>query len=331
MASNEVSWAAEVAAADTEPSAQNATPSQETETSEQLKLPDIPKEFDPEEYDPPEPIIIKKADNTFLKASWRVIIDPKASANDEYPPEVIEQTIEHFKVETQRVNKRVAARRRWAKYGQSEQDGSGPNAGTTNRVLDDIPITLMSKRHAARQGADTNSNEPVLTQDEEQDLKKTGAQVLALLLQQNLIGQNQGVQKSSALGEGTPGKFQVVRKPQDAGSSGPGGPSGTVDNRPPRPGRPGRGAETMGGDEGYSLRVSNLSENITEGDIHDLFGQCGRLRRVFLARDRRTRMAKGFGYVTYDSKRDAEKAIRMLNKYTYDYLVLGVEWSLKKD
>ena len=48
---------------------------------------------------------------------------------------------------------------------------------------------------------------------------------------------------------------------------------------------------------------------------------------LYLARDKRTGKAKGFAYVTYESKRDAEKAIRMLNKYTYDYLVLSVEWS----
>merc|ERR1711881_158254 len=297
-----VSWAQEVEEEEQKPKVIEA------KAEEKLDLPEIPKEFDPDEYDPPEPLIIKKSDNVFIKISWKVDVDPKASPDDEYPDMVVVQSIETFRTKTQVVNKRIARRRHWAKYGQSEYDGDGPTATTTNMVTDDIPITFLNKKHMAAKAAE--EDKPVLTQEEEEDIKKMRQQILSQLQLHNLTG--------SRVGQGMPSLIQ-------AGQSGDG--NGAPDGRPERPGRPARMGGDRMDDEGCGVRVTNLSENITDGDINDLFGQCGRIKRVYLARDKRSGRAKGFAYVTYESKRDAEKAIRMLNKYTYDYLVLSVEWS----
>ena len=40
------------------------------------------------------------------------------------------------------------------------------------------------------------------------------------------------------------------------------------------------------------MRVTNLSEEISEQDLRDLFGTYGALQRVFLAKDRVTRESK---------------------------------------
>lgn len=80
-------------------------------------------------------------------------------------------------------------------------------------------------------------------------------------------------------------------------------------------------------DQEASLRVFNLSEDAKDGDLQELFGQFGRLQRVFLAKHMDTGQSKGFAFVTYYNKEDGEKAIRKLNGHGYDNLILKVEWA----
>merc|ERR1719329_931636 len=47
-----------------------------------------------------------------------------------------------------------------------------------------------------------------------------------------------------------------------------------------------------GGDQEASLRITNLSEDVKEGDLQELFGQFGRLQRVYLAKDMQTFLSK---------------------------------------
>merc|ERR1719183_400455 len=79
--------------------------------------------------------------------------------------------------------------------------------------------------------------------------------------------------------------------------------------------------------DALTLRVTNLSEDVREGDLSDLFGQFGRIVRIFLAKNPETKLSKGFAFITYQSKKDAEEAIRRLNGHGYDNLVLRVEWA----
>lgn len=76
-----------------------------------------------------------------------------------------------------------------------------------------------------------------------------------------------------------------------------------------------------------SLRVTNLSDDVKQGDLEDLFGQVGRLQRVYLARDQATGMSRGFAFVTYWSRDDAVKAIAKLNGHGYDNLILSVQFA----
>eukprot|EP00929_Paragymnodinium_shiwhaense_P018560 TRINITY_DN12945_c0_g1_i1.p1 TRINITY_DN12945_c0_g1~~TRINITY_DN12945_c0_g1_i1.p1 ORF type:complete len:301 (+),score=114.31 TRINITY_DN12945_c0_g1_i1:86-988(+) len=100
-----------------------------------------------------------------------------------------------------------------------------------------------------------------------------------------------------------------------------------------------RGADGKGGEKGgkgggkgdagqeASLRVTNLSEDVKEGDLQDLFGQCGRLQRVYLAKDMATFQSKGFAFITYYNREDAQRAIDKLNGHGYDNLILQVNWA----
>jgi cold-inducible RNA-binding protein len=65
------------------------------------------------------------------------------------------------------------------------------------------------------------------------------------------------------------------------------------------------------------LYVGNLSYNITENDLQDLFAQAGPVTEVALMQDRTTGRPRGFGFVTMATSEGAQAAISSFN---------GKEW-----
>ena len=65
------------------------------------------------------------------------------------------------------------------------------------------------------------------------------------------------------------------------------------------------------------LFVGNLSFNITENDLQDLFTKHGPVTEVNLMMDRMTGRPRGFGFVTMATKEGADAAVQALN---------GAEW-----
>lgn len=80
-------------------------------------------------------------------------------------------------------------------------------------------------------------------------------------------------------------------------------------------------------DDAPTLRVSNLSEYATDKDVYDLFSKFGYVSRTHLARDRITNASRGYAFVTFMQKDEAQKALDYLDGYGYDNLILRVEWS----
>ena len=61
------------------------------------------------------------------------------------------------------------------------------------------------------------------------------------------------------------------------------------------------------------LFVGNLSFDITENDLQDLFAQHGIVLEVNLMLDRATGRSRGFAFVTMENDEDAQNAIRALH------------------
>lgn len=80
-----------------------------------------------------------------------------------------------------------------------------------------------------------------------------------------------------------------------------------------------------------SLRVTNLSENVTDNDLKELFRPFGEIMRVYVAYDRDTGEHRGFAFVNFQLRKDAEKAMRTLDGYGYDNLILRVEWAAPRE
>ena len=80
-----------------------------------------------------------------------------------------------------------------------------------------------------------------------------------------------------------------------------------------------------------SVRVTNLSEDVTEGDLEELFGAFGQVQRIFIAKDRETGESRGFAFVNFIHRDDAQRAINKLNGFGYDNLILDVSWAAPRE
>lgn len=76
-----------------------------------------------------------------------------------------------------------------------------------------------------------------------------------------------------------------------------------------------------------SVRVTNLSEDTREQDLHDLFRPFGQISRTYIAYDRETGESRGFAFINFVNRDDAQRAINALDGHGYDNLILRVEWS----
>lgn len=91
------------------------------------------------------------------------------------------------------------------------------------------------------------------------------------------------------------------------------------------------GGESMhkGGnrDDLPTLRVTNLSEDANDNDLWELFERFGRINRIYVGKDQETGLCKGFAFVSFESKQEAEKAMAKINGLPYDHLILACAWS----
>lgn len=82
-----------------------------------------------------------------------------------------------------------------------------------------------------------------------------------------------------------------------------------------------------------TLRVSNLTKSVTEEDLRDLFERFGKVHRISLPKMERFEGAnvikepRGFAYIAFARKEDAEMAMARLDGYGYDHLIIKVEWA----
>lgn len=73
-----------------------------------------------------------------------------------------------------------------------------------------------------------------------------------------------------------------------------------------------------------TIRISNLSDIVTDQDVRFLCSALGNVSRVYLAKDKITGASRGFAFVTFQSMLDAERAATKLNGHLYGNMVLSV-------
>eukprot|EP01147_Barroeca_monosierra_P004965 gene4965-6927_t len=83
-------------------------------------------------------------------------------------------------------------------------------------------------------------------------------------------------------------------------------------------------------EEQPSLQINNLPTWTTDEDLRELCGSLGRVKRLYLAKDKSTQQARGFAYVDFELPSDALKALEKLDGYRYGPSILRCEWASKR-
>jgi len=217
-----------------------------------------------------------------------------------------------FKQEKKMVSKGQQERRKWAKFGLSKKDGAGPNAATTV-IADEVLMQFLAGKDEI---------------PEENPFAKIQAEGKGLV-RCRFCQDNHFSAKCPFKDSGLPADMIIQREIAEEKK--------TVDSEakpgifvPPAMRGGNRRGETMGQSsrkDETTIRVSNLPESMSETDMQELCNPFGKIDRIFLAKDRSTGVCKGFAFVTYQSRETAARALRALNGYGYDHLILNVEWS----
>lgn len=238
------------------------------------------------------------------------------------------KVITNYKVITKKVPRVVAERKKWAKFGQSRDDGPGPNIKTTY-MADEVELQLL--HHNQFGEADET-----LLDDKRGGQSSKGQPTKGAHCRLCKSDEHWSMQcpykdhfKDAAEGEES-----------DAGGDKSGAKGGIgMGGRyvpPSQRGGPGAGGEqrtTMTGTERASddttVRITNLPEDsdTLDEDLRAKFQSAGRILRSYVARDKQTNKPKGFAFITFATRQDAEQAIQRFNGDKFEHLILKVEWT----
>jgi len=78
---------------------------------------------------------------------------------------------------------------------------------------------------------------------------------------------------------------------------------------------------------GASLYVRNISDRVRYEDLKRLFGKHGRIVDITVPLDYYTRDPKGFAFIEFEDPRDAEDAMRYLDRYRLHNRELEIEFA----
>ncbi|KAI9195618.1 hypothetical protein LWI28_016658 [Acer negundo] len=237
--------------------------------------------------------------------------------NDDGNKVKITTTTRIRKLANARLSKRALERRNWAKFGDAvrEDVGSRLTMVSTEEILIERPRAPGSKPEETKVAGDPLAQ-----------LGKGGA----VLMVCRTCGKKGDHWTSrcpykdlAASSEG----FSEKPATSDAATAAAGAGKGAYVPPGMRAGAERTGTDMRRRNDENSVRVTNLSEDTREPDLLELFRTFGSVSRVYVAVDQKTGMSRGFGFVNFVNKDDAQRAINKLNGYGYDNLILRVEWA----
>jgi len=219
-----------------------------------------------------------------------------------------------------RVNRHVLDRQQWEKFGDCKGVPRGPEQNITYQSFEIIHLDLRPKKREEEK--DEGGLESKLSGTSSivvcRNCGETGHWTLKCPKRQNIVA---FADKDALISSSGP-------------SAGGSSVAGTGSKYVPMHMREGAGAKpaaTMGRDDAYTLRVTNLSEEVTEADLQELISRFGHTQRIYLARDRQTGESRGFAFVNFSMRQDAERCIEKLNGHGYANLILHVEWAKPRE
>jgi translation initiation factor 3 subunit G len=259
----------------------------------------------------------------------KTVTSYKASPNN---PSQLVKTVARIKVTTAMVREHVNVqkRRKWKKFGQAALEEDTSNVTILSR--DDI------KMEDPNEDVDQQDDDP--TKAISQNLNAFWAKQQRRQLERKYdvddtdVEAVQGGGLSAAdkdAGWKTAGPSKYV-PPSQRGAGGGGGGKSLADMAAAAgsgaEGGMDAGGKRFGQDRDQNtIRVTNISEDTTEVDLQELFQGFGRISRVYLAKDKETMISRGFAFVSFVHREDAQKAMDKLQGFGYDHLILKLEWA----
>ena len=241
---------------------------------------------------------------------------------------------------TNKATPAMAQRHQWTKFGQEAGKKPGADKSTTSLGSESMRIKLTV-------GADKEQEK----QDEKNEAAKVkaelgGKKVSCRLCQgdhftarcpyKDTLGSTDDAAGNAA---GGPGDDDLGAGGDGVGAAtgaGAGGAGGKYVPPSMRAGARG-GGETMNGprnrDDLPTLRVTNLAEETEEEDLWGIFGRFqtrGRISRIYIGRDQEG-LCRGFAFVSFEFKEDAEKAMAKVDGLPFSHLILSCTWSVPKE
>ncbi|XVF19992.1 hypothetical protein REPUB_Repub11eG0159400 [Reevesia pubescens] len=237
--------------------------------------------------------------------------------NDEGNKVKITTTTRVRKLANARLSKRAVERRSWPKFGDAvrEDVGSRLTMVSTEEILLERPRAPGSKAEETKVAGDSLAQ-----------LGKGGA---VLMVCRTCGKKGDHWTSRCPYKDLAPPAEGFVDKPAVSETATAAAGSGKSTYVPPgmRAGAERSGTDMRRRNDENSVRVTNLSEDTREPDLLELFRPFGNISRVYVAVDQKTSMSRGFGFVNFVNKEDAQRAINKLNGYGYDNLILRVEWA----
>eukprot|EP00033_Pygsuia_biforma_P000736 GCRY01000861.1.p1 GENE.GCRY01000861.1~~GCRY01000861.1.p1 ORF type:complete len:152 (-),score=33.13 GCRY01000861.1:42-497(-) len=82
--------------------------------------------------------------------------------------------------------------------------------------------------------------------------------------------------------------------------------------------------------EGWNIVVTGIHEECAEDDLRDQFSEFGEIKKLSLNLDRKTGYAKGYAFLEYVKKDEAQEAIDKMNGSEFLEQTLKVDWAVMK-
>eukprot|EP00043_Microstomoeca_roanoka_P028986 m.20406 g.20406 ORF g.20406 m.20406 type:complete len:241 (+) comp8873_c0_seq1:72-794(+) len=198
-----------------------------------------------------------------------------------------------YKLEKQEIvmPKRVHERRQWRKFGLAEGKPAGPEPATTS-LGDIVNIEFIAAQKAEEKKQKQKDVKPGMSV-----AYKVPARVRMGLPEQTQAAEQRG------------GKY-----------------------RPPRAG-------TAATEQAPTLQINNLPEETKDEDLKELLAPLflepqedvrqltkRYINRLYLAKDKKTGLSRGFAKVEFSTKEYADKAFNALENHRYGYSILHCEW-----
>jgi len=253
-------------------------------------------------------------DDDFLPAT--TFVGPDKNGIKTYTEYKLDETNRKIKVTRKvkvlkkitRISPEMKERRNWSKFGHASDDTPGVDPVTTQTSFEVIDM-----------------------EDPDADLKEESTD--NLLDKIALSGVTIGSKWRSGLGQGLKGLSDSMPPPEGDDDDFPALGGGKGKYVPPSMRGKGGGDRFSGGssmsdrDDSATLRVTNISEETNEDDLRELFGNYGRIKRCYLAKDRETGRGRGFAFISFHTRQDAERAMNSLQGHGYDHLILKIEFA----